>query len=435
MKKQQPKAKKAGKARLIAAIGFGNFLESFDFTVYSYFAPIIGLVILQTEDPLQSTYISTLLFGLGFLARPLGSAVLGAYADKRGRKAALLATVLLMGLGSALIAFAPPYASAGLAAPALVLLGRLLQGFSVGGEIGSAAALLLESAAAKRRGLYVATQFMMQGISAAAGALCAYLLFANLPAAAMRQWGWRLPFLLALLIIPVGLYIRAHIAETLPQRGLSPQGAPVKSHAPLREIWARRRRLLLSVLTVMPVTLLVYTLVIYMPTYLGLIPIKAGAAALCQGSGRFMLTVPAGLLLAAAAFAGGLLCDRLPKRKPLALCCLGAAFIACFGVYASVGSNFAVFLAALCCAIIALGILMTAQALLALEAWPQNLRATGMAVSIALGACLFGGSAQAIITKLMIITHAAPLTPFYYLGPMLLLAIAAYAAFEEGNYS
>jgi len=416
-------------ARLIAATGFGNFLETFDFTVYSYFATIIGLAVLKTDDALLSTYISTILFGLGFLARPAGSFMLGLYADRRGRKAALLMTIMLMGAGSGLIAATPPYAAIGWAAPALIVLGRLLQGFSSGGEIGSAAALLLESAPPARRGAYVAWQFMMQGVSAAVGALFAFILFATLPAPAMQAWGWRLPFIFALLIIPVGLYIRAHIRETYSNAG---EAAAMR---PLRLIQQHYRgRFALAVLTVMPVTLLVYIMLIYMPAYLSLIRVTTGMAEIVQGNGRYVLTIIMSLIMMAATFAGGALCNKIPRRKILALICLILAFIGCFITYFYAATHFALFCAGLLLSIIMLGVMMTVQALLVLEAFPRSVRVTGFGLSLALGSVLFGGTAQAVVTRLMLFTHAAPLTPFYYLGPMLLIALAAYAAFPEERY-
>lgn len=422
--------------RLIAAVGFGNFLENFDFTVYSYFATIIGLVILKTDDPLFSTYISSILFGLGFLARPAGSILIGAYADKYGRKAALLITIMLMGLGSACIAFAPPYALIGLGAPLMILAGRLLQGFSAGGEIGSAAALLMESAAPSRRGLFMACQFMTQGISAAFGALFAYLLYKYIAPEQMRLWGWRVPFIFALLIIPAGLYIRRAVAETY--AGESDKGdktAPKKAAHPLRLIWRQRRRqFLLAVMMVMPVTVSVYILVLFMPTYLNLLAETSGAAFLGQGSSRFAVTAGSGLLMAAAAFGGGLLCDRLKRRKILALVCILLLFFSSFFTYFCVKISFIGFCCGLAASVALLGVLMTVQALMVAEAFPRSVRVSGLAVSIAAGACLFGGTAQVIVTKIMIMANLAPLSPFYYLGAVLLLSLAVYAAFREDYY-
>jgi len=420
------------KTRLIIAAGLGNFLEIFDFSVYSYFATIIGLVMLKTQDLLVSTYISAILFGSGFLARPLGSLFLGSYADRHGRKPALLLTILLMGLGSACIAFAPPYAAIGIAAPLLIVAGRLLQGFSSGGEIGIASALLLESALPRRRGVYVAGNFMMQGASSAGGALCALGLFSLLPDAAMRSWGWRVPFLFALLIIPVGLYIRAHISETY-----RPQTAQAQQASPLRQILQRFRfRFCWGILSVMPVTLLVYSLVIYMPTYLSLIHIEAktGAAALTQGANRFYLAIIISAALCAASYLGGLACDRFLQRRIFAVLCLTLALIGIFMTYYCVDKSLPLFLIGLFAGVIALGMMMPVQAIMVMESFPRPLRATAFAVSLSCGSVLFGGTAQIILTKMLMLFNAAPFAPFYYLAPMLVIGIIAYACACEEHY-
>jgi len=429
---RQPAAEPRSKTKLIIAAGLGNFLEIFDFSVYSYFATIIGLVMLKTQDPLLSTYISAILFGAGFLARPLGSVFLGSYADRHGRKPALLITILLMGLGSGCIAFAPPYAAIGLAAPLLIVLGRLLQGFSSGGEIGAASALLLEAAAPGRRGVYVAGNFMMQGASSAAGALCALGLFSLLPDDSMRIWGWRLPFLFALLIIPVGLYIRAHIPETY-----RPQTEREQRIRPLRQILRQfPARFCWGILSVMPVTLLVYSLVIYLPTYLSLIHIEAGtgAAALTQGVNRFYLTIIISLALCAASYIGGAVCDRILQRRNFAIFCLALALAGAFMAYYGVDKSLPLFLIGLFAGVIALGMLMPVQGIMVMESFPRPLRATAYAVSLACGSVLFGGTAQIILTKLLMLFAAAPFAPFYYLAPMLVIGIITYACAREEHY-
>jgi len=419
----------AARSRLIAAVSFGNFLESFDFTVYSYFAPIIGLALLKTDNAAYSTYIATILFGLGFLARPLGSLWLGAYADKCGRKAAMLITIMLMGLGSAFIGCAPPYAVIGFGAPFLALIGRLLQGFAAGGDLGSSTSLLMESAQINRRGFYTAWQFITQGLSMTAGALCAFALYSMLSPAALQAWGWRVPFALALLIIPAGLYIRAHISETY--RG-EKKRTPLPQ--PMQAIWRHHRcAFLLAIITTMPITLTVYITVLYMPTYFSLIRINSGAAFL-TGGGRFILTAAAGLLLCLAALSGGIMADRLAKRKNLALALIGLMFWSACIAYNFIGLSFIIFIIAMAILIIALGMLMTVQALLVLEAFPRPVRASGMGVALSLGAMIFGGSAQAIVTRLIILTDYNPLAPFFYLGPMLIIGFIAFTFFREERY-
>ena len=229
------------KTKLIVAAGVGNFLEIFDFTVYSFFAGIIGHVFFNSEDKLISLLISVSVFGVGFVMRPLGSIIIGAYADRHGRKDAMLLTIVLMAVGSALIAFAPPYSAIGIFAPLLIVMGRLCQGFSAGGEIGAATTLLMESAERNKRGFFVSWQFFGQGLSTLCGSLLAALLMTRLSNEAMESWGWRVPFILSLLIIPVGLYIRAHINETH-------KAPPVEAHTihPFKELISQHAKQMIA---------------------------------------------------------------------------------------------------------------------------------------------------------------------------------------------
>ena len=158
-----PPAKRTSHAKAIAAITLGNGLEFFDFTIYSFFATIIGKLYFPVEGQLAQLMLAAGTFGVGFIMRPVGGIVLGAYADRAGRKVAMSLTLWLMTLGSAIIAFAPTYAAIGIAAPLLVILARLIQGFALGGEIGASTSLLLEYGSDKTRGFYGSWQFVSQG--------------------------------------------------------------------------------------------------------------------------------------------------------------------------------------------------------------------------------------------------------------------------------
>lgn len=162
MPKSQTAEKGAVNYKVIVGASTGNGTEIFDFTVYSFFAAIIGKLYFPSDSAYGSLLMSVAVFGVGFIMRPLGSMVLGAYADRVGRKAAMLMTIVLMGIGTALIAFAPTYAQIGVLAPVLIVVGRLIQGFAAGGEVGSATTLLLESAGANQRGFFVSWQAISQ---------------------------------------------------------------------------------------------------------------------------------------------------------------------------------------------------------------------------------------------------------------------------------
>jgi MFS family permease len=407
------------KAKLIAAASLGNGLEMFDFTVFSYFASLIGQLYFPSDTPYGSLLMAVAVFGVGFVMRPLGSMVLGAYADRAGRKAAMLMTILLMGLGSLFIALAPTHAQIGIFAPLLLLAGRLLQGFSAGGEIGAATALLLESASKGRRGFYVSWQVISQGGSSLLGALLAAVLHGSLSEQDLHSWGWRVPFLIGLLIIPVGLYIRAHVDETY-QASDSHEAAPVMTF--LRE---HTRGFLLGLLIIMSATLMTYIMLFYMPTY------TTRVSHLSATTGYWMGTASSAVLMLSALIAG-LAADHFGHHKRLAAVALAIAILAIYPAFSLLSSPDTQGLALLCRLVViaALGMNMTAGLLLISESLPRAVRATGLAMTYAIGVTLFGGTAQFVVTWLLQVTNA-PLAPAWYLISMLCIGLMGLLAFRE----
>src|SRR5271170_8090797 len=189
-------------------------LEWYDFTVYALFAGFIAGNFFPGDDPNTRLLKTFLFFGLGFIVRPLGAVLIGNYGDRAGRKAALTLTILLMAAGTGIIAFSPTYANIGVGAPILLLLGRVLQGFSAGGEIGGATAYLLETGDPKERGRVASWLEASMGMANILGALAAFSVTSMLSESALRSWGWRLPFIVGLAIAPVGLYLRRSLSET-----------------------------------------------------------------------------------------------------------------------------------------------------------------------------------------------------------------------------
>ena len=409
------------RAKLIAAASLGNGLEMFDFTVFSFFASLIGQLYFPSDTPYGSLLMAVAVFGVGFVMRPLGSMVLGAYADRAGRKAAMLLTILLMGLGSLFIALTPTHAQIGIFAPLLLLVGRLLQGFSAGGEIGAATALLLESASRGRRGFYVSWQVISQGGSSLLGAMLAAILHGSLSEEALHSWGWRVPFLIGLLIIPVGLYIRAHVDETYqPQSADKPEAAPVMAF-----LRSHTRGFLLGLLIIMSATLMTYIILFYMPTY------TTRVSHLSATTAYWMGTASSAVLMISALFAG-LAADRFGHHKRLAAVALVVAILAIYPAFAWLDSPDTQGLALLCrlTVVAALGMNMTAGLLLISESLPRSVRATGLAMTYAIGVTLFGGTAQFIVTWLLQVTQA-PLAPAWYLIVMLCIGLAGLLAFQE----
>ena len=198
----------------IAAVVIGNALEWYDFIVFGFLTVIISRLFFPADSEYASLLLTMATFGVGYFMRPVGGILLGLYADRWGRKRALLLIIVLMTVAISMIGFAPTYAAIGIGAPLIILLARLLQGFAAGGEFGSATSFLIESAPPGRRGFYGSWQMVGQALALLAGAGIGAILTTTLSAEALDSWGWRIPFLMGLVIGPVGLYIRRHLDET-----------------------------------------------------------------------------------------------------------------------------------------------------------------------------------------------------------------------------
>lgn len=209
---QDSVAAKPNLYKTLFATCIGNALEWFDIAVYGFFASYIAHAFFPTEDPAVSLLLTFGSFGVSFLIRPLGAVVLGAYADRVGRKKALLMSISLMLLGGAIITFMPSYATIGLAAPLMILIARLIQGFSAGGEFGSSTAFLVEHFP-ERKAFIASWQFATQGASTLMASAFGLGMTHWLTESQIQDWGWRIPFAFGLLIGPVGLYIRRHVHE------------------------------------------------------------------------------------------------------------------------------------------------------------------------------------------------------------------------------
>lgn len=404
--------------RTIIAVSLGNWLELYDFTVFSFFAVLIGKLFFPSSSQYGSLLMALATFGIGFVMRPLGSVVIGRLADRKGRKPALTLTIWLMAAGTSLIGLAPTYADIGPAAPLLIVVGRLLQGFSAGGEVGAATSFLMESGPSRRRGFMVSWQMASQGAAVLAGALSGALLNHFLSQEALESWGWRLPFLLGLLIAPVGLYIRRHLDETHHQDAASQQslGSLIR---------AQRRTLLLGGLLILGGTANMYIVAHYMPSYmikvLGLPPANALIAGCSAGLALMLLSPLAGRLA-----------DRLRRRKPLLLGVNLLSLLAVWPCFALIQAHPGLPSALL--TIVLLTSLLTlsgpAGLLLIMEAFPRRNRATGLAIIYASGVTLFGGFAQFIVTWLISVSGSA-LAPSWYLMFCTSISLLALLAFHE----
>ena len=403
---------KQSQFRLIAACSLGNALEMYDFTVYSFFALLIGKLFFPSDSAYGSLLLAVATFGIGFVMRPLGGVIIGNYADRKGRKAAMTLTIGLMVLGTLCIALAPTYASAGVFGSLMIVAGRLLQGFSLGGEIGAATSMLMESGGLKDRGFRVSWQLASQGVAALLGALTGAALYAALPQASLESWGWRLPFALGLLIAPVGLYIRANLQEThqAASHESSPMGRLLREHG---------GTVLKGIFATTAGTATMYLVVFFMPTYMIRVLHLPPSLSLLSGCAT-------GLTMFAVSLFAGRLADQLPNRKPLVIGSLLFSVLAVYPVFWLINHNPSVPLV-LCLSVVLTAIVnigTTPMFLMLLEMLPIGVRASGISVIYSIGVTVFGGSSQFIVTWLLAKT-GNPMSPAFYMMACGVLSLCA----------
>ncbi len=311
----------------VVRVSSGNFLEMYDFMVFGYFASAIGRAYFPARDPHASLLLALATYGAAFLMRPIGAVVLGSYLDRRGRRAGLLLTLGLMSAGTLTIALMPGYATLGLWAPALVLLGRLVQGVSAGVELGGVSVYLAEIATPGHEGFYVSWQSASQQIAVMFAALFGVVLSTFLPSDAMDAWGWRVPLLAGCLILPLLFWIRSSLPET--QSFLARPRRP-SGRAAVISLVTHWRVILVGAGMVMMTTVSFYFITAYTPTF--------GRTALHLGDRESLwvtLAVGAGNLVWLPV--SGALSDRI-GRRPILLVCSGLALATAYPALAFLAS-------------------------------------------------------------------------------------------------
>ncbi len=387
--------------RAVAAAVIGNVLEWYDFAVYGFLATVIAVNFFPKGDDAAALLATFAIFGIGFLARPLGGIVIGWMGDAYGRKAALILTIMLMAAGTVLIGLTPTYAQIGILAPIIVVIGRLMQGFSAGGEWGGSTAYIVEWAPEDRRGYYGAFQQMSVVAGLLLGSGVAALFSTVLTPAQLESWGWRIPFLLGGLLGPVGMYMRRTIDETPAYRAA--QADPYAPVDPTSPIALAARAFGFTVLW----TTSFYILLSYMPTFL------QRHVGLSRAESLWSNTIGLFLLMVMIPVAG-LWSDKL-GRKPLLLA-------SCIGLLVLSYPLFALMLAGLGLPMVILAQLLIGV-LIALfsgpgpaaiaEIFPTRTRSLWMSTGYALAVTIFGGFAPFIATWL-IETTGSPIAPVYY---------------------
>jgi MFS transporter, MHS family, proline/betaine transporter len=409
---------RAARTRLIAAAAVGNALEFYDFTVYAFFALVIGKLFFPVNDAVGQLLLAVASFGVGFFTRPIGGLLIGMYADRAGRKRAMLLTLGLMALGTAMIAVAPTYAQAGIAAPVILVLARLIQGFSAGGEVGASTTLLLEQAPANRRGFYASWQFASQGLSALAGALTGVALTASLTSAQLESWGWRVPFVIGTAIVPVGWWLRRTMEEA-PRDAIDAAPHAKAPKIPLVDVLREHLR---SVLTGLGLTIggtsAHFIIVFYLSIY--------GVKTLGLPNWTAMLSgCVSGAILFVVAPIGGYLSDRFGRNR-LAQSTRIALMLAIYPAFVLLNKSPTT--ATLLGVVTALSIVHAINvgpvgAMLG-ELFPRSVRATGAAIVYSLGVAIFGGFAQFFVTSLIVMTKSVMAPAWYVIGCGVLSVIA-----------
>lgn len=396
---------------MVVAASIGNALEWYDFIVYGFFAITMAKLFFPAGDPTISLLVAFATFGVTFLVRPVGAVVLGSYADRHGRKAAFSLTIVLMTIGTAIIALAPTHASIGFGAPLLILIARIIQGFSAGGEFGSATALLAEQNP-RQRGYFASWQFASQGITLVLATGVGVVLLSTLSQSQMESWGWRLPYLFGLVIGPVAYYIRRHVDETAEFQSTAVSSSPVRE-----ALTDGKRRLLVSFGAIILGTVGLYT-ILFMSTYatrqLGL-----------PRSSAFLAGFLTGVIQVVFIPLVGALSDRV-GRVPVGTASAAGMLVVIYPMFAWLTASPTLQTLLIVQAIMGLllaGYLGGLAALMA-ELFPTRMRTTGLSISYSFGVALFGGFAP-FINAWLISTTGNKLAPSFYLMLAAAISLAA----------
>jgi MHS family citrate/tricarballylate:H+ symporter-like MFS transporter len=392
---------KSSKGATVFRVTSGNFLEMFDFFLFGFYATHIAKAFFPSQSEFASLLLTFVTFGVGFLMRPLGAIVLGSYMDRVGRRRGLIVTLSIMAMGTIMIAFVPGYATIGLFAPVLVLIGRLLQGFSAGVELGGVSVYLAEMATPGHKGFYVSFQSASQQVAVIVAALLGYSLNKQLSPAQIGEWGWRIPFVVGCLIVPFIFVVRSSLQET--QEFLDRKHRPSPAEI-FRSIVANRQIVLAGMLLVVMTTVSFYLITIYTPTFgknvLKLSEVDSLIVTLCVGvSNFFWLPVI------------GALSDRVGRRS-LLLTFTSLTILTAYPAMSWLVSDptFAKMLAVELWLSFLYASYNGAMVVALTEVIPASVRTAGFSLAYSLATALFGGFTPAISTALIEFTgnKAAP---------------------------
>jgi MHS family alpha-ketoglutarate permease-like MFS transporter len=404
-------------ARTVAIASLGNAMEWFDWGAFVTFAALLGPQLQPGGDSATEVLRTLSVFAVGFFFRPLGAVLFGAYSDRRGRSAALRLSLLTMAGGSALIALIPPYRTAGVLAPLLLVLARALQGLSAGGESTAMSTYVNESAPRGRRGLYSSAIYISTTLGTLAATLLALLLNRTLSPAQLADWGWRVPFALGALLALYGWYLRGRMQETpvydaVRQRPRNPARQALRSHP---RAGARVIGFTLGA------TVVYYTFASYLPVYAQL---RYGISA----NGALWAAVAAQVLFMAALPVLGGAADRFGRRPLLLVFGIGFACLSPLLIGVLSDSPLRLF-AVMAAALLLFGCYAAAAPAAMLEMFPTEVRSSGIGLPYALTVAVFGGTAPYLNEYLATHGHASWYP--WYLTALCLVSTVAFVRYRE----
>jgi MHS family citrate/tricarballylate:H+ symporter-like MFS transporter len=408
----------------VIRVSSGNFLEMYDFFVFGYYAAAIGRVFFPSGSEFAQLMLAFMTFGAGFLMRPLGGIVLGAYIDHHGRRSGLMLTLALMAIGTISIALVPGYATLGALAPIIVVIGRLIQGFSAGVELGGVSVYLSEIATPGNKGFYVSWQSGSQQIAVILVALLGVLLSQIIPPEDMLAWGWRVPFLIGCLIIPLLFILRASLKETEEfekRRSTVPSGREI-----LKRLGQNWSIVLIGMLLVTMTTVSFYFITAYTPTFgkevLKLSNIDALIVTLCVGvSNLFWLPVM------------GAFSDRV-GRKPLLITFTVLMFVTAYPALSWLVSqpSFTRLLTVELWLSFIYASYNGAMVVALTEIVPLHVRTSGFALAYSLATATFGGFTPAVVTYLIHATDNRAVAGLWLMFAAACGLVATLLAYRKG---
>ena len=412
--------------RAVLSCTVGQVFEFYDFVIYGFMAAALARAFFPGGDSLAGLLKTFATFAVGFLVRPLGAMIAGSYGDRHGRRQALVLTIVMMAVSTGVTGLLPAYSTIGIAAPVLLVLCRMFQGFSTGGQWGGAAAFLVEYAPPERRGLISSFQQAGIAIGMLLATLTAALLTYSLPEHAFFAWGWRIPFLLGFVLGPVGHYLRSRVGETPVFTSSSAARAMVRS--PLREMMATQLGPSAAAFGFSTVVCVVYwVFLVYVPTF-------AAQELRLSASATFFSTTLACMVYLLLTPVVGAWSDRV-GRKPMLYAGSGGAILFSYPLFRLLVSHPTVtglvVTQALAAAVLSLltGVLCAVLA----ESFPTKVRYTALAISYGFSVAIFGGLAPLVSAALYRLT-GSPEAPSYYVIFAGVLSLIATLFVREGAH-